>query len=50
MTLEEKQLIVATARKLIRLLEDCDNGEFVDFVINCVVSADDLSLYDAISF
>ena len=38
MTLEEKQVVAATARKLIRLLELCDDGEFVDLVIDCVAS------------
>lgn len=36
MTLEEKQLIAATARKLIRLLDNCDDDKFVDFVLDCV--------------
>ena len=40
MTLEEKQVIAATARKLIYQLENCDDGDFVDDVINSVVSAD----------
>lgn len=44
MTLEEKQLITATARKLIRLLEDCDDDEFVDLVLNCVMSADSFGI------
>lgn len=38
MTLEEKQVIAAAARKLIHLLEFCDDGEFVDLVIDCVAS------------
>ena len=45
MTLEEKQLIAATARKLIRLLEDCDDDKFVDLVLDCVVSHVDYPLY-----
>jgi hypothetical protein len=45
MTLEEKQLIAATARKLIRLLEDCDDDEFINLVVDCVVSNDDCLLY-----
>ena len=44
MTLGEKQLIAATARKLIRLLDDCDNDEFVDLVLDCVTSNDDYPL------
>lgn len=37
MTLEEKQLIAATARKLINLLDNCDDEKFVNFVVDCVV-------------
>ena len=40
MTLKEKQVIAATARKLIRLLEECDDNDFVDLVLECVASAD----------
>lgn len=40
MTLEEKQAIAATARKLIYQLENCDDGDFVDDVISSVASAD----------
>lgn len=45
MTLEEKQLIAATARKLIRLLENCDDDAFVDLVVDCVASNIDYPLY-----
>ena len=45
MTLEEKQLIAATARKLIRLLEDCDDNEFIDLIVYCVTSNVDYPLY-----
>ena len=44
MTIEEKQVIAATARKLIRLLEQCDDCDFVDLVLNCVMSADDYGI------
>lgn len=44
MELEEKQLIAATARKLIQLLELCDDGEFVDLVLNCVADGFDYPL------
>lgn len=44
MTLNEKQTIAATARQLIWMLETCDDEEFVDMVLDCVVSADSLSL------
>lgn len=44
MTLEEKQVITATARKLIRLLDSCDDDRFVDFVLDCVVSNADYLL------
>ena len=40
MTIEDKQKIAATARSLIYMLENCDDGEFVDDVISSVVSAD----------
>ena len=36
MTFEEKQIIVATARKLIGYLDSCDDNTFVDFVLDCV--------------
>jgi hypothetical protein len=45
MTFEEKQLIAATARKLIRLLDNCDDDEFVDLVLDCVASNVDYPLY-----
>ena len=41
MTLEEKQVIAAIARKLIRLLKECDDGDFVDLILECVMSVDD---------
>ena len=44
MTLKEKQFIAAAARDLIKRLEFCEDGEFVDFVVDCVASADTLSL------
>lgn len=44
MTLEEKQAIAATARRLIYLLENCDDAEFVDLVLNCVMSADSFGI------
>jgi hypothetical protein len=40
MTLKQKQEIAATARTLIRLLDNCDDGDFVDQVIECVASND----------
>ncbi len=40
MTFEEKVKIAATARKLIALLDRCDDEEFVDEVVNCVMSND----------
>lgn len=36
MTVSEKQKIVAAARTLIFLLEDCDDEEFIDKVLACV--------------
>lgn len=44
MTFREKFNIVSVAQKLIYLLEECDDGEFVDEILNCVMSADTLSL------
>ena len=44
MTLSEKQKIVATARALIFLLEDCDDEEFVDKVLACVNDCDSYGL------
>lgn len=40
MTIEEKQEIASVARKLISLLDYCNDGEFVDLVISCVASND----------
>ena len=40
MRLDNKQKIAATARQLIRMLEECDDSEFVDLVLDCVASAD----------
>lgn len=36
MTLSEKQEIAAAARKLIRLLVQCDDDDYVEVVISCV--------------
>lgn len=44
MTLDEKQEVAAAARQLIYQLELCDDGDFVDFIISCVASADLLAL------
>lgn len=44
MTLQEKLEISMAAKKLIYLLEDCDESDFVDLVISCVESADIESL------
>lgn len=44
MTLEEKQSIAAAARRLILLLQDCDDEEFVDSVVGCVTDGDWLPL------
>lgn len=44
MTLEEKQSIAATARKLIRELACCDDGDFVDLVLECVNDCDPVPL------
>ena len=44
MNIEQKQRIAAMARVLIESLEDCDNSEFVDFIIECVTFGDSSSL------
>ena len=44
MTLTEKQYIAATARKLIRELDCCDDGDFVELVLNCINDCDPVPL------
>ena len=44
MEMKDKQMIAATARQLIWMLEACDDEEFVDMILNCVMSADSFSL------
>lgn len=44
MTLTEKQEIAAAARRLIWLLQLCDDEVFVDTVLMCVEEADEQSL------
>ena len=44
MTIEEKQVIASIARSLIKQLQCCEDGEFVDFITTCVASNDDFSL------
>ena len=44
MTLEEKQVIAAVARKLIGLLDNCDDDRFADFILDCVTSNADYLL------
>lgn len=41
MNFVEKQEIAATARKLIRLLQICDDENFVDEVVGCVQDGDE---------
>jgi len=45
MTTSEKQVIAATARKLILLLNECDDPDYVQRVVDCVV---DGAFYSAI--
>ena len=45
MTLKEKQTIAATARTLIRLLNECDDADYVEQVI---FSVSDGEIYPAI--
>lgn len=44
MTMDEKLKIAKTARKLIWLLNTCDDDEFVDEVLQCVQDGDGLML------
>lgn len=44
MTTSEKQDIAATARRLINLLQNCDNEIFVENIVQCVADADSDSL------
>lgn len=44
MTLEAKQYIAATARTLIRDLDCCDDGDFVELVLNCINDCDPVPL------
>ena len=45
MTIDTKQKIAAMARNLIQELEYCDDGEFVDLVLECVRDADPFPIY-----
>lgn len=45
LTLTEKQHIAATARTLIRLLQECDDEEFVDKVVDCVTNFELIPLF-----
>lgn len=40
MNLKEKQEIAAIARRLIALLQECDDEDFVDDVIGCIQDGD----------
>lgn len=44
MTIKEKQFIAAVARDLIVRLQFCEDGDFVDFIVDCVTSGDTLPL------
>lgn len=44
MTLAAKQYIAATARTLIRELDCCDDGDFVELVLNCINDCDPVPL------
>lgn len=45
MKLEEKQEIAAIARQLIKLLDNCDDKDYVEEVMGCI---EDLKVYPAI--
>jgi len=44
MTIKEKQFLALHARELVKRLQLCEDDEFVDFIISCVVSGDDFAL------
>lgn len=44
MTLGEKKCIAAAARTLIRELQFCDDGDFVELVLECVNDCDPVPL------
>lgn len=44
MNIYEKQKIASIARTLIRELEFCDDEEFVEMVVECVATANDVPL------
>ena len=44
MTLAAKQYIAAIARILIRELDCCDDGDFVELVLNCINDCDPVPL------
>lgn len=47
MTTNEKIFLAMHARELIERLEFCEDAEFVDFIVQCVVSGDTLALEPA---
>ena len=44
MTINEKLFLAAVARELIIRLRFCEDSEFADFIVRCVVSSDIKSL------
>lgn len=44
MTIKEKQFLAGYARELITRLEFCEDDDFVDLIVQCVISADKLPL------
>ena len=44
MELVERQAITVKAIELMNMLENCEDSDFVDFVLNCVASNDTYSL------
>lgn len=50
MTNYEKKRSIEVAIELIGLLEDCDDFDFVDFIIECVSSGDTRSLEEELSY
>lgn len=44
MTIQEKQFLASYARELITRIQFCEDGEFVDLIVDCVSSGDTMPL------
>ena len=45
MNINEKQKIAAIARNLIQELENCDDGDFIELILECVRDNDPFPIY-----